>query len=46
MPERPSSPYPSLLFPPASLDAMAREFAFRVLAHIGLPQPGAYRWKG
>jgi len=23
----------------------AREFAFRVLAHIGLPQPNAYRWK-
>jgi flavin prenyltransferase len=31
---------------PATLDVMAREFAFRVLAHIGLPQPGAYRWKG
>ena len=31
---------------PASLDAMAREFAFRVLAHIGLPQSKAYRWKG
>jgi len=31
---------------PASLDVMAREFAYRVLAHIGLPQPGAYRWKG
>ena len=30
---------------PASLDAMAREFAFRVLAHLGLPQPDAYRWK-
>jgi 4-hydroxy-3-polyprenylbenzoate decarboxylase len=30
---------------PISLDAMAREFAFRVLAHIGLPQPEAYRWK-
>jgi len=25
---------------------MATEFAFRVLAHIGLPQPNAYRWKG
>lgn len=25
---------------------MAREFACRVLAHIGLPQPDAYRWKG
>src|SRR5450755_1550390 len=31
---------------PATLDAMAREFGYRVLAHIGLPQPGAYRWKG
>jgi len=31
---------------PATLDAMAREFASRVLAHIGLPQPDAYRWKG
>jgi len=31
---------------PATLDAMAREFAFRVLAHLGLPQPNAYRWKG
>jgi 4-hydroxy-3-polyprenylbenzoate decarboxylase len=30
---------------PTSLDAMAREFAFRVLAHLGLPQPDAYRWK-
>jgi len=29
----------------ASLDEMAREFAFRVLAHVGLPQPGAFRWK-
>ena len=31
---------------PATLDVMAREFAFRVLAHLGLPQAGAYRWKG
>jgi len=31
---------------PASLDVMAREFVNRVLAHIGLPQPNAYRWKG
>jgi len=30
---------------PASLDGMAREFAYRVLAHIGLPQAGAFRWK-
>jgi flavin prenyltransferase len=31
---------------PASLDVMAQEFVYRVLAHIGLPQPNAYRWKG
>ena len=31
---------------PTSLDGMAREFANRVLAHLGLPQPDAYRWKG
>ncbi len=30
---------------PASFDGMAREFCNRVLAHIGLPQPDAYRWK-
>ncbi len=31
---------------PSSLEAMAQEFANRVLAHVGLPQPDAYRWKG
>jgi flavin prenyltransferase len=31
---------------PASADVMAQEFANRVLAHIGLPQPDAYKWKG
>ena len=30
---------------PTSFEVLAREFAFRVLAHIGLPQPTAYRWK-
>jgi flavin prenyltransferase len=30
---------------PTTLDDMAREFAYRVLAHLGLPQPDAYRWK-
>jgi len=30
---------------PSSLDDLAREFAYRVLAHLGLPQPDAYRWK-
>lgn len=37
---------PAYYFRPATLDQMAREFAFRVLAHLGLPQPQAYRWKG
>ena len=36
---------PALYNRPATLDVMAREFAFRVLAHIGLTQPNAYRWK-
>ena len=31
---------------PATLEAMAQEFANRLLAHLGLPQPDAYRWKG
>lgn len=31
---------------PHTLDDMAREFAFRVLAHLGLPQHDAYHWKG
>src|SRR5579872_520293 len=30
---------------PADSDEMARQFVFRVLAHLGLPQPGAYVWK-
>jgi flavin prenyltransferase len=37
---------PAYYYRPASLDDMAREFAYRVLAHLGLPQPGAFRWKG
>jgi flavin prenyltransferase len=36
---------PAFYFRPATLDALAREFAHRVLAHLGLPQPGAFRWK-
>lgn len=31
---------------PASLDEMAHEFSNRILAHIGLAQENAYRWKG
>jgi 4-hydroxy-3-polyprenylbenzoate decarboxylase len=37
---------PAFYYGPASLDEMAREFAYRVLAHLGLPQPHAFRWKG
>jgi 4-hydroxy-3-polyprenylbenzoate decarboxylase len=37
---------PAYYYRPASLDDMAREFAYRVLAHLGLPQLGAFRWKG
>ena len=37
---------PAFYYRPASLDEMAREFAYRVLAHLGLPQPLAFRWKG
>ena len=36
---------PTFYNKPSSLDAMARQFICRVLAHIGLPQPDAYRWK-
>jgi flavin prenyltransferase len=36
---------PAFYYRPASLDEMAREFAYRVLAHLGLPQPSAFRWK-
>jgi 4-hydroxy-3-polyprenylbenzoate decarboxylase len=37
---------PAYYYRPASLDELAQEFAYRVLAHIGLPQPNAFRWKG
>jgi flavin prenyltransferase len=36
---------PAFYYQPANLDDMAREFAYRVLAHVGLPQPDAFRWK-
>jgi len=36
---------PAFYYRPANLDDMAREFAYRVLAHLGLPQPDAFRWK-
>ncbi|HKR30713.1 MAG TPA: UbiX family flavin prenyltransferase, partial [Terriglobales bacterium] len=31
---------------PKSFEEMARQFAYRVLAHIGLRQDDAYEWKG
>jgi 4-hydroxy-3-polyprenylbenzoate decarboxylase len=37
---------PAFYYGPASLDEMARQFAYRVLAHLGLSQPDAFRWKG
>ncbi len=37
---------PAFYYRPATLDDMAREFAYRVLAHLGLPQPAAFQWKG
>ena len=36
---------PTLYNHPQSTTDMAREFVNRVLAHIGLPQPGAYQWQ-
>ena len=37
---------PAFYYGPTSLDDLAREFAYRVLSHLGLPQPDAFRWKG
>lgn len=36
---------PAFYYRPASLDEMAREFAYRVLAHLALPQADAFHWK-
>ena len=36
---------PAFYFQPQSTEEIAREFVNRVLAHLGLPQPGAYKWK-
>ncbi|MGC1423679.1 MAG: UbiX family flavin prenyltransferase [Terracidiphilus sp.] len=36
---------PAFYNKPVNSAEMARQFACRVLAHIGLPQPGAYVWK-
>jgi 4-hydroxy-3-polyprenylbenzoate decarboxylase len=36
---------PAFYYKPTDSTEMARQFVDRVLAHIGLPQPGAYVWK-
>ena len=36
---------PAFYFKPVSTEEIAREFVNRVLAHVGLPQADAYRWK-
>ena len=36
---------PTLYNHPQSTQEMARQFVHRVLAHIGLPQPGAFQWQ-
>jgi 4-hydroxy-3-polyprenylbenzoate decarboxylase len=36
---------PAFYNQPKNSSEMAKEFACRVLAHFGLPQPGAYVWK-
>jgi len=36
---------PTLYNHPQTTEDMARQFVHRVLAHIGLPQPGAYQWQ-
>ena len=36
---------PSFYNQPDGITEMARQFAFRVLAHVGLPQEGMFRWK-
>ncbi len=37
---------PTFYNKPVSSDEMARQFVYRVLATVGLPQPDAYIWKG
>ncbi len=36
---------PAFYNKPTDSTEMARQFVYRVLAHIGLPQPGAFVWK-
>ena len=37
---------PAFYTSPATMEEIARDYINRVLAHIGLPQADAYRWKG
>jgi 4-hydroxy-3-polyprenylbenzoate decarboxylase len=36
---------PAFYNKPADSTEMARQFVYRVLAHVGLPQAGAFVWK-
>ena len=36
---------PAFYYRPTTLDDIACQFAYRVLAHLGLPQPEAFHWK-
>lgn len=36
---------PAMYFRPGTVDEMVQQFCCRVLAHMGLPQENAYRWK-
>jgi flavin prenyltransferase len=37
---------PAFYYDPKTIDAMVEQFAYRVLAQLGLPQKNQYRWKG
>jgi 4-hydroxy-3-polyprenylbenzoate decarboxylase len=36
---------PTFYNKPQTLDDVAKNYVHRVLAHIGLPQPGAFVWE-
>lgn len=37
---------PAFYYGPKTIDDIVEQFAFRVMAHLGLPQDAQYRWKG
>ena len=37
---------PAFYYGPKGIDDIVEQFAYRVLAHVGLPQEKQYRWKG